>query len=478
MGHQRGVGRLFARTLGYSMLLYKSALRTLLSADEANNVAMWKKRIRKAMSDKHPHNTFEFLQHEMRPSQTFRASFLTCSNCDLGHYAAQHAIRTDNMQVLVFLIQHKFMMLKQGSIVIPPDHGSAHTLTNNVYEEDEPYLYTAIVYGSCASVRALLEFGVVANGVCHSTTFLSLALLHMCECKHRIQDCIAKIELLLLYAADPLATDAQGCTSLAVLCENIHTVSLRSVLTGAPCRRERCAQKQRVLAYVLDHLVFHISKPMVGLCTRTAWCDVGAYNPLQIPSQNGNTWLLWLLVKRGVDVNSLNELGQNALFVGIPVVKPRAWAISSADHDTDTGLATHITKHRTHVDTIAKRMPCGSSKTMSYTTPLHSLQFLIKHGINATHTDIRGCTPIIHLLMHYPYSNVLYEQLFLFFQSGTDIHHRCLRNHTALSLCERLVLEDSLRFQPIVDLIQTMIQESPRQAGHSTKRAKQTHAHV
>jgi len=52
---------------------------------------------------------------------------------------------------------------------------------------------------------------------------------------------LTKIELLLMYAADPLAPDAQGCTSLAVICENIHTVSLRSVLTGAPCRRERCA---------------------------------------------------------------------------------------------------------------------------------------------------------------------------------------------------------------------------------------------
>ena len=133
-----------------------------------------------------------FLQHEMRPSQTFWRAFLTCSNCDLAHYAAQHAIRTDNIQVLVLLIQHKFMMLKQGSIVIPPEHGSTHTLTINVYEEDEPYLYTAIVYGSCASVQTLLEFGVVANGACHSTTFLSraLALLHMCECKHKIEDSI------------------------------------------------------------------------------------------------------------------------------------------------------------------------------------------------------------------------------------------------------------------------------------------------
>ena len=433
------------------------------------------------MSDKHPHNTFEFLQREMRPSQTFRRAFLTCSNCDLGHYAAQHAIRTDNIRVLVFLIQHKFMMLKQGSIVIPSEHGNTHTLTINVYEEDKPYLYTAIVYGSCASVQTLLEFGVVANGACHSTTFLSLALLHMCECKQKIEDCITKIELLLLYAADPLATDAQGCTSLAVLCENIHTVSLRSVLTGAPCRRERCAQKQRNLAYVLDHLVLHISNPMVGLCTSTAWCAVGSYNPLQIPSQNGNTWLLWLLVKRGVDVNSLNEVGQNALFVGTPAVKCRAWATSSVDHETDTGLGTHITKHRTNANAIAKIMPHRSSKTLSYTTPLHSLQFSIKHGIDATHTDVHGCTPIIHLLMHHPYSNVLYEQLFLFFQSGTDIHHRCSRNNTALSLCEHLALEDAVRFEPIVDLIRTMMQESSRQnmsTGQATKRAKQTHVHV
>jgi hypothetical protein len=222
---------------------------------------------------------------------------------------------------------------------------------------------------------------------------------------------------------------------------------------------------------------------MVGLCTSTAWCAVDSYNPLQIPSQNSNTWLLWLLVKRGVNVNTLNELGQNALFVGTPAVKYRAWGAptGSVDHDTDAGLGTHVTKHRTNADTIAKIMPHGSSKTMSYTTPLHSLQYFIKHGIDATHTDIHGCTPIIHLLMHYPYSNVLYEQLFLFFQSGTDIHHRCSRNNTALSLSEHLVLEDALRFQPIVDLIQTMIQESSRQSmstGHATKRAKQTYAHV
>jgi len=471
------------------MLLYKSALRTLLSADEAHDVTRWKKRIRRAMSDKHPQNTFDFLQHEMRPSQTFRGAFLTCSNCDLGHYAAQHAIRTDNIRVLVFLIQHKFMMLKQGSIVIPPEHGHTHTSTINVYEEDEPYLYTAIVYGSCVSVQTLLEFGVAANGACHSTTFLSLALLHMCECKHKIEDCITKIQLLLMYAADPLARDAQGCTSLAVLCENIHTVSLRSVLTGAPCRRERCAHKQRNLAYVLDHLILHISNPMVGLCTSSAWSAVDSYNPLQIPSQNGNTWLLWLLVTRGVDVNTLNELGQNALFVGPPAVKYRAWGLQTVavDHGTDASLGTHITTTRSNADSIAKSVPVAplcthvSAKTMSHTTPLHSLQFFIRHGIDVTHTDVHGCTPIIHLLMHFPYSNVLYEQLFLFYQSGTDIHHRCSRNNTALSLCEHLALEDAVRFEPIVDLIRTMMQESSRQnmsTGQATKRAKQTHVHV
>jgi len=196
-----------------------------------------------------------------------------------------------------------------------------------------------------------------------------------------------------------------------------------------------------------------------------------------------------LCTKRGVDVNTLNELGQNALFVGAPAVKYQAWGVQTAavDHDTDAGRGTHITTARTNADTIAQSATVVplythvSAKTMSHTTPVHSLQFFIRHGIDVTHTDVHGCTPIIHLLMHFPYSNVLHEQLFLFFQSGTDIHHRCSRNNTALSLCEHLVLEDAVRFEPIVDLILTMMQESSRQnmsTGHTTKRAKQTHAHV
>jgi len=436
------------------MLLHKSALRTLLSDEETVVLASWKKRIHTSMSDERPQNTLDFLEHEVRPSSIFRTAYMTCSNCDLGHYAAQCAIHSSNIKVLVFLIEHSFMMLKQGSIVLCPAKlpGSMGT-TSNVYEEDEPYMFTAIMYGNYAAVATLLEHGVAANGICQNTTFLSLAVRRWCECKHDHADAVAKIQLLLMYAADPLATDALGCTSFTVLCSNAYSVPLHCTLTGTPCNMQRSIQKQTGLLRLLDQLILHIMKPWIDLGESAAWHASVRTNPLQTPANNGNTWLMWLLFKRGVCIDTVNEFGQNALFVGKSAHKRTSRGARGSSHGHRATTATTATPKRPH--TLATQQ--AAEHVFYTTTPIASLQFLVTHGIDVARNDIYDRTPIIHLLLQYPYSDKLCEKLCFLFKSGVDIKHTCTQKNSALSLSEALARQNTRLFEPIAALVRTML---------------------
>jgi hypothetical protein len=436
------------------MLLHKSALRTLLSDEETIVLANWKKRIHTSMSDEHPQNTLDFLQHVVRPSGIFKTAYMTCSNCDLGHYAAQCAIHSSNIKVLVFLIEHNFMMLKQGSIVLCPEKlpGTVGT-TSNVYEEDEPYMFTAIMYGNSASVATLLEHGVAANGMCQNTTFLSLAVQRWCECRHDHADAVAKIQLLLMYAADPLATDALGCTSFTVLCRNAHSVSLYCTMTGTPCNIQRNVQKQISLSRLLDHLILHIMKPSIDLGESAAWHATVHTNPLQTPANNGNTWLMWLLFNRGVCIDTVNESGQNALFVGKSAHKRTSRGVRGSSHGHRATTANTATPKNPR--TLATRQ--AAAHVFYTTTPIASLQFLVTHGIDVARNDIYDRTPIIHLLLQYPYSDKLHEKLWFFFKSGVDIKHTCTQKNSALSLSEALARQNTRLFEPIAALVRTML---------------------
>jgi len=452
---------------GGMMLLHKSAFRILLSQSEENALMVWKERIRKAIGDPCLQNAFQFLLGELRASYSFKHGFMTCHDGDLGHYAAQISIRMNNIPVLCFLIQHNFMMLRQGTIVMPLVLNKKSGFTANVFEDDEPYMYTALVYGSCQSVTTLLENGVSATGCCQNTTFLSLALQEMCCREHTDKAAVEKVEILLQHGANPLLPDSHGMTSLVVLCDYMSAVSADSVRMGSLDQQQRFASEKHHWKYILNLIISKIPIASLTLNDMHVWSTHTNINPLQTPAEKGNTWLIRLLLKRGVDINSVNREGQTALFANSRSLRlKRASRNVMCDYRyrrfsiaSTQCLEPPLTKHNVrpqHID--SQRGSCSKkNRPLLFTTPLHTLRFLVTHGIRVSHIDAHGCTPITHLLKKHPNSDMLYEKIFFFLECGVSAEHVCQQGNTALSLAQQLVLSNPKKFTLIVSLMESMI---------------------
>jgi len=156
----------------------------------------------------------------------------------------------------------------------------------------------------------------------------------------------------------------------------------------------------------------------------------------------------------------VNELGQNTLFVCDCTVKPVICNQIKKNQQVYTKQHHQSRSKMTEIAAISQSQRLMPQTNVSYTTPIHSLEFVVLHGIDVTHTDCYGCTPIIHLLLHFPYSELLCEKLVFLFESGVDIKHVCPQKNTALSLLESLALDNITHFQPIVQLVQSMIQKT------------------
>jgi len=433
-----------------TMLLNKSAFREILSANETKRLEFWKSQIRKNI-DKSIGDTVHWLRNTLRKSGSFRQGFLSCGTRDLGHYAVLYAIRTNKLDALRFLIQaqdpEKFCMKRQGTAVMHSQGCTTTRMMPNVYDEDEPYLYTAIQYGTVAAVDMLLRLlgGVQdgkwhwpANGFCQDTTFLSLALRKLCLSSEAQQSTEAwkKVKCLLLHGASPLLPDSYGATSLTVYCEQVAAVCAESVLTGRLYEKVASSYDKDHMRVMIGLLLSYIP-PSLGVnmaCSRM-WTTTGVCNPLQVPAQNGNTWLLLILLERGVEINTVDARGQNALFVG------------------------KLTRNATH----------GS--TPHTTTPLVSLNFLIRHGVNPRHIDLCGHTPLTHLLLNHPNSDLLHQKVELLYWCGVDIEHVTQQQETALSLAKALAGENPDTFDTIVDLVQSLIMRNRNAMHHDMRRA-------
>jgi len=142
------------------MLLHKSAFREMLSVAENKRLDVWKGQIRKKM-DKPFAVCVHWMKHTLWKSQSFRQGFLSCGERDLGHFAVIHAIRSNNLPVLRFLIEardpQRFCLKHQGTVELCAPGRPTSRLMPNAYEDDEPYLYTAILHGTAQCVDQLLR---------------------------------------------------------------------------------------------------------------------------------------------------------------------------------------------------------------------------------------------------------------------------------------------------------------------------------
>ena len=438
------------------LLLHKSAIREMLSVAEKKRLEVWKGQIRKNM-----HKPFDvcvhWMRHTLRKSQSFRQGFLSCGERDLGHFAVIHAIRSNNLPVLRFLIEardpQRFCLKHQGTVQLYTPGRPTSRLMPNAYEDDEPYLYTAILHGTAQCVDQLLRMltetggGVVhrpANGCCQNTTLLSLALQQLCKSAPNCMcEATEKVGHLLLHGANPMLPDAFGATSLTVYCEHATAVCAESVLKGLLYEKlSNTEDRNRIRAMVT--LLSSKFPRTFGLTMTDSrmWMQCGVYNPLHIPATNGNTWLLYVLLQGGVKLDTVDHLSRNALFVGnvSPVHRGPDGACDIA------GAGVVFESPRPDVTVV--------------TTPLASLNFLIRHGINTRQIDSDGCTPIIHLLLHYPHSDYLYQKIDLLYMGGVDVEHISQLNHTALSLAQHLADSSPHKFNCILQLILTLIKQN------------------
>jgi len=440
-----------------SMLLHKSAFREMLSCAEQKRLDFWKIQIRKKM-DKHPYaECVQWMKYTLRKSQSFRQGFLSCGDRDLGHFAVLHAIRSNNLNVLRFLIEardpFRFCQKHQGTTVLYERGGPAMRLMPNAIEDDEPYLYSAILYGTPQCVEQLLRMlggstdGIVhlpANGFCQNTTFLSLALRQLCtSTPSRIAQASEKVKCLLLHGANPMLPDAFGATSLTVYCEYAAAVRADTVLKGMLYEKLSNAEDKKRMWAMVTLLSSSTFSRTLGLTMTDSrmWMESGACNPLQIPAANGNTWLLYVLLHGGVKLDTVNHLGQNALF---------ASNVNRVLRNDDGAY-----------DVAGAGVVFESTRpTAVVTTPIVSLNFLIRHGINTRQIDSEGCTPIIHLLLHYPYSDYLYQKIDVLYKGGVDVEHISQQKHTALSLAQRLANFCPDTFNCILQLVSTLIKQN------------------
>jgi len=413
------------------MLLHKPALREELSSIDEKQLNVWKKLIRDKL-DLPPADCLLWMRTILRKSRVFRKGFLTCGKRDLGHYAVQHAIITKNLPVLSFLMEAEipnlYCLKLQGTLVLNthknnmPEH-----VMSNVFEEDEPYLYTAIRYGSSDTVEILLRFVKcfgVHDGYCQNTTFLSLALRQMCTCPsfHTI-DALKKVCLLLKHGANPLLPDASGATSMTIYCDSVDAVRAESIHKGHLYNKTKNNEDKHKMKTMLLLLKSHIPAQFeIPFAAQRMWSTTSIINPLQIPARKGNTWLLYLLMRAGVNIDSLNDQGQNALFAGL----------------------------------VGTKVP-GNGAILMITTPLLTLSFLIRHGINTRQTDLSAYTPITHILRHYPHSDLLHQKLEMLFEGGVDIEQASVQQHTALSLAKALAATNPSKFTSILELVQTLV---------------------
>jgi len=412
------------------MLLHKPALREELSIADETELNVWKTLIRDKL-DLPPADSLHWMRTTLRKSRVFRKGFLTCGKRDLGHYATQHAIVTNNLTVLSFLMEAEipnlFCLKLQGTLVLNTHKHMTKHLMSNVFEEDEPYLYTAIRYGSPDTVEMLLRFLKrfgVQDGYCQNTTYLSLALRQMCTCPSpQAVDYLKKVCMLLRHGANPLLPDACGATSMTVYCDTVDAVRADSIYKGHLYNKtQNIDDKHRMMTMLLllkKHIPIQFQNP---LAVQKMWSTTTVVNPLQIPSRKGNTWLLYLLMRGGVNIDSLNDQGQNALFAGM----------------------------------VTTRIP-GNGAVPVLTTPLPTLNFLIRHGINTRQTDLWAHTPITHILKHFPHSDLLHQKIEILFEGGVDIEQASAHQHTALSLAKALAVANPSKFTSILDLVESLI---------------------
>jgi len=420
------------------MLLHKSAFKEILSLEEENTLQTWKKLI---VTNLHlPYAPCVlWLEGKMRNSDVFRQGFLSCGQRDLGHYAVQQAIVADNLPVLEFLLQaeqpHLFCITRQGTLFLSGHDKVETRVMPNAFAEDESYLYTAIMHGSSAAVETIMQvlggLGVEneawrcpANNFCQLTTLLSTALLQLCLCRaQHAAEALKKVCILLKYGANPLLPDSFGATALTVYCENVTAIRAESIFKGHLYNKTECdddKDKMRNTVLLLQkHIPVHLGLTMASPRT---WSATKIRNPLEIPGCNGNTWLLYILLQRGVEIDTQNENGQNALF--------------------------------------ARKISMSAQRSASkeiITTPLVTLRFLIRHGINTLQIDSTGCTPITHLLLRYPNSDLLYQKIQTLFDGGVDIEHESVEHHTALSLATGLAKANFRVFASVLKLVKTLL---------------------
>ena len=422
----------------------------LLSKLERNEVVTMKKNIHHAMIAPHHTDTCFFLQNSVRNSLIFKKGYMTGSAYDLGHYALQEAIKADNMLVLEFLIDNAFAFLQRGVFCA---NGS-----RNMNDDDQPYIYTAVQYGSCECLAKLLQprYQLTASGYCKNTTFLSHALARMCSQMKLEARWLSKVDILLRHGANPLLPNANGATSLAVLCYEVHEMPAESCLVGRLFAKRECRVEKTKLAYVLDRLIAAMRQhvPRLSLAQAHVWSTRTTVNPLQVPVLCGNTCLVQMLLDRGVDVNAVNSEGQNAMFVqrSRPAGAPR---------QTHRPVETAMPKTTQHGN-------------VTYTTPLPALRLLARNGIDAARTDKCGRTPIIHLLRCFPDTDMLYDKLVFLFDCGVQVQHASHNHETALALAQALAKQNPTDFGSVLELVKSMIaQESATTAGRRPARMQE-----
>ena len=434
-----------------------------LSKMERNEVVTMKKYIHTIVTSPHDTDTCHYLQNSMRKSLIFKKGYMTGSTYDLGHYALQEAIKADNMLVMEFLIYNSFAFLQRGCLVPPSHDGQGFCANangsqnmNDDDDDDQPYIYTAVQYGSCECLAKLLSVHqLAANGFCKNTTFLSHALTRMCSQTELDARCVAKVDArwvakvdtLLRHGANPLLPDANGATSLAVFCNGVREMPAESCLQGRLFAKRECRVEKNHMAHVLDRLIAAMRQhvPRLSLAQGLVWSIRTTVNPLQVPVLCGNTCLVQMLLERGVDVNAVNEEGQNAIFI----------------QRSRTGGGTR----RTHKP---------GERSIAYTTPLSALRLLARNGIDATRTDKCGRTPIIHLLRFFPDADMLYDKLVFLFDCGVRVQHTSHNHETALALAQALAKQNPTNFGCILELLKSMIaQENATTAGRRPATAQE-----
>jgi len=153
---------------------------------------------------------------------------------------------------------------------------------------------------------------------------------------------------------------------MTICCDTVDAVRAESIYKGHLYNITQNNDDKHKMKNMLLLLKKHIPiQFQIPLAAQKMWSTTSIINPLQIPARKGNTWLLYLLMRGGVNIDSLNDQGQNALFAGL----------------------------------VASKVP-GSGAVPMLTTPLLTLSFLIRHGINTRQTDLSAHTPITHILRH------------------------------------------------------------------------------